>query len=147
MQDAGVRTSLAVLFVFAACGDNGTRPSPDAAVDAAFATAAGDYGRVVPGYTTEEECRAMNPDPLFACRELLSLCAGGRAMVLFTDIVFDGDWVEDATSVTITFDVWSSAFSMDGTTVFVRQPGSLASDEVYGDRAFTTAAAGSSLCP
>jgi len=109
----------------------------------------GAYARVTPGYDTEEQCRAANPDELFACLELVSLCADDAAYILFTDIVFDGVWVEDGDSATVTFETWDGAFSEDGTTVFVRaEDGSIDSDEVYGDRPFQPSGDdGDSLCP
>lgn len=146
-----------VLLASLGCGDDGGESSVDAAAGAADAgpdgggqgELAGAYARVVPGYATEAECRAANPDELFACVELVSLCAGGEALILFTDIVFDGAWVADGERATVTFEIWDAAFSDDGTTVFERQPdGSIHSDEVYGDRPFAPSADdGDSLCP
>ena len=152
---------LLMISVAAACGgddDGGGSGSPAdaaAAVDAAPGEAdaaaglAGGYVRVIPGYDTEEECREANPDKLFSCLELVSLCADDEAFILFTDIVFDGVWTEDSDSATITFEIWDAAFSDDGTTVFVRQEdGSIASDEVYGDKPFEASARDEdSLCP
>jgi hypothetical protein len=68
--------------------------------------------------------RRENPDELFACVELVSLSGGGEAFILFTDIV-------------------------DDTTVFVQQEdGSIASDEVHGDRPFERSSRElDSLCP
>lgn len=154
--------SLSVLFLIsaAACSgddDGGAGVPADAAseVDAdpepadAAAGLTGAYARVLPGYDTEAQCREANPDVLFACVELLSLCDGGEAFILFTDIVFGGEWVEDGDSATLTFESWDGAFSDDGTTVFVRQQdGALASDEVYGDRPFDPSSRElDSLCP
>lgn len=150
--------SVLLLISVAACGgddDDGGSPADagsgaDAAGGAdAAAGLAGGYARVIPGYDTEAACRAANPDVLFACLELVSLCAGGEAYILFTDIVFGGEWVEDEGSATLTFETWDGAFSDDGTTVFVRQEdGALFSDEVYGDRPFDPSGRDEdSLCP
>ena len=142
----------------AACGgddDGGGTPPADAGESDAAAAGdaapglAGAYARVIPGYETEAACRAENPDALFACLELVSLCAEGQALILFTDIVFGGEWVEDAGSATLTFETWDGAFSEDGTTVFVQEEGgALFSAEVYGDRAFEPSDRDQdSLCP
>lgn len=150
--------SVLLLMSLAACGgddDDGGSPADagggtDAAGEAdAAAGLTGSYVRVVPGYQTEAACRAENPDKLFACLELVSLCGDGEALILFTDIVFDATWVEDQDSATLTFETWDGAFSDDGTTVFVRQEGgALFSDEVYGDRPFDPSARSQdSLCP
>ena len=151
---------LLVISVAAACGGDddgggsGSQADAGAEVDAApdeadaAASLAGAYARVIPGYDTEEECRAENPDQLFACLELVSLCADDEAMILFTDIVFGGVWSQDGDSVTITFETWDAAFSDDGTTVFVAENGAITSDEVYGDRPFAPSAREyDSLCP
>ncbi|HEU5055905.1 MAG TPA: hypothetical protein VFU21_05250 [Kofleriaceae bacterium] len=152
--------SVLLLVAIAACGgdDDGGGGSPVDAGNLADAEPveadaadglAGAYARVIPGYETEEACRAENPDELFACVELVSLCAGDRAFILFTDIVFDAAWTEDAGSATLTFETYDAAFSDDGTTVFVEQEdGSIASDEVYGDRPFDRSSREpDSLCP
>jgi hypothetical protein len=153
--------SVLLLVAVAACGgdDDGGGGSPaDAGNQAADAEPveadaadglAGAYARVIPGYETEEACRAENPDELFACVELVSLCAGDEAFILFTDIIFDGVWTGEADTATLTFETWDAAFSDDGTTVFVRQQdGSIASDEVYGDRPFAPSSRElDSLCP
>lgn len=144
-----------LLLVAVSCGDSDAddaRATTDAASTADAEPEAGltgAYRRVIPGYETEEQCRAENPDKLFACVELVSLCSGGEALILFTDIVFDGTWSEDGDRATVMFETWDGAFSDDGTTVFVRgQDGSIASDEVYGDRPFAPSADdGDSLCP
>jgi len=148
-----------LLLIPAACGgdddDGGSSTDAghetDAASDRADAAAGltGGYVRVVPGYETEAECRAENPDKLFACLELVSLCPDQVAYILFTDIVFDGVWVEDQGSATVTFETWDGAFSDDGTTVFEEQEGgALFSDEVYGDRPFEPSERDEdSLCP
>ena len=146
-----------LLLISAACGgddDGPSRADAGAGADAAGGAdaavgLAGGYVRVVPGFETEAACRAENPDPLFACLELVSLCAGGEAFILFTDIVFDAEWVEDQGSATLTFESWDGAFSDDGTTVFVEQEGrALFSEEVYGDRAFEPSDRDEdSLCP
>lgn len=135
------------LVLVVGCGDNVAQPTPDAATpDAALPMLADNYARVLPGYATEAECRAQNPDVLFACTEQISLCGDGRLLLRFTDEVYPGAWTVAPGEVTLTFAMWSSAFSMDGTTVMTIQPdGSLDSDEVYGDRAFS--AGGNSLCP
>jgi len=151
---------LVLISAATACGgddDGGGGGSPadaaaevDAAPDEADAAAglAGAYARVIPGYDTQEECRAENPDKLFACLELVSLCADDEALILFTDIVFDGVWSQDGDSVTITFETWDAAFSDDGTTVFIAEDGALTSDEVYGDKPFEGSARDEdSLCP
>lgn len=155
-----IRFLAAFLLVLSAggCGgDDDAAPGADAAamVDAApgGADAAGGltgaYRRIIPGYDTEEACRAEHPDKLFACVELVSLCPGQEAYILFTDIVFDGTWVEEADIATLTFETWDAAFSADGTTVFVRlEDGSITSDEVYGDKPFQPSADDAdSLCP
>jgi len=146
------------LSLLVACGgDDDGQPVLDAGdgADAALGTAdaaeglTAAYRRVIPGYDTEEACRAENPDKLFACVELVSLCPEEVAYILFTDIVFDGVWVEDADTATVTFETWDAAFSEDGTTVFVKQEdGSIDSDEVYGDKPFQPSSDdGDSLCP
>jgi hypothetical protein len=57
--------------------------------------------------------------------------------LLFTDIVFPADWAQEAAGVTLTFESFDAAFSTDGTTFFLLgEDGTLASEEVYGDRAF-----------
>jgi hypothetical protein len=153
-----MRRLAVLLTLVAACGgDDDAAPGADAAgiADAAPGAAdagaglAGAYRRVIPGYDTEAACRAEHPDALFACVELVSLCADDRAYILFTDIVFDGTWVEDGESATVTFETWDGAFSEDGTTVFVRaEDGSIDSDEVYGDKPFQPSGDDvDSLCP
>ncbi len=148
-----------LLLISAACGgddDGGGSPADAArevdaareAVDAASGLT-GAYARVVPGYDTEAECRDANPDKLFACVELVSLCPDDEAFILFTDIVFEGVWAEAGEMATVTFETWDGAFSQDGTTVFVRsEDGSISSDEVYGDRPFEPSGDDAdSLCP
>ena len=149
--------SVLLLFSMVACGgDDGGSPADagtgsDAAGGGADAAGGltGAYVRVVPGYETEAACRAENPDKLFACLELVSLCPDAVAYILFTDIVFDGVWVEDQDRAILNFETWDGAFSDDGNTVFVRQEGgALFSDEVYGDRAFDPSGRDlDSLCP
>ncbi len=140
-----------LLLISAACGgddDGGGSPADagreiDAAGEAVDAASGltGSYARVVPGYDTEAACREENPDKLFACLELVSLCPESVAYILFTDIVFDAAWVEEGDSATLTFETWDGAFSDDGTTVFTRQEsGAIASDEVYGDKPFDLSA-------
>lgn len=147
-----------VLLVAAACGgdDDGGSPADagaraDAAPGGADAAAGltGAYARVIPGYDSEPQCRAEHPDELFACLELVSLCPDGVAFILFTDIVFDGEWTEEGDTATVVFETWDAAFSDDGTTLFVRQEdGSIASAEVYGDKPFESSARDEdSLCP
>ena len=147
-----------LLLISAACGgddDGGGTPPADAGESDAAAAAdaaaglTGGYVRVVPGYDTEAACRAENPDKLFACLELVSLCADDVAYILFTDIVFGGEWVEDQGSATLTFETWDGAFSDAGTTVFTQQEGgAISSDEVYGERAFEPSDRDEdSLCP
>lgn len=128
----------------AALPDTGTGPAVDAA-----AGLTGAYARVIPGYDSEEACRAEHPDELFACLELVSLCPEAEAYILFTDIVFDGVWVEEGQSATVTFETWDAAFSDDGTTVFVADgSGAIDSDEVYGDKPFDPSSRDEdSLCP
>ena len=138
--------SVTILLLFACGGDDDATTQADAAsplADASLADAeppsgvTGAYARVIPGYETAAACRAENPDVLFTCRELLSVCEDGRSFILFTDIVFDGDWVRADDTLTITYETWDGAFSDDGTTVFeIEEDGALQSDEVYGDRAF-----------
>lgn len=154
--------SVLLLIAVAACGgdddddDSGGGPADaasqlDAEQGAADAAAGltGAYVRVIPGYETEESCRSENPDKLFACLELVSLCADDVAYILFTDIVFDAAWTGAGDSATLTFETWDGAFSDDGTTVFVREDdGSITSDEVYGDKPFEPSARDEdSLCP
>jgi hypothetical protein len=146
------RSLLSVLLLMAACGgDDDGAPAADAAavIDAAGGELTGAYRRVTPGYDTEAACRAENPDELFACVELVSLCGDDRAYILFTDIVFDGVWAADGDTATVTFETWDGAFSEDGTTVFVRaEDGSINSDEVYADKPFLPSSDdGDSLCP
>ncbi|HEY8143310.1 MAG TPA: hypothetical protein VIG06_11590 [Kofleriaceae bacterium] len=153
--------SVLLLIAVAACGgdddDGSGGVSADAASQAdaeegaadAAAGLTGAYVRVIPGYETEETCRSENPDKLFACLELVSLCADDVAYILFTDIVFDAEWTEDGDSATLTFETWDAAFSDDGTTTFARQEdGSIDSPEVYGDKPFEPSARDEdSLCP
>jgi hypothetical protein len=158
MTPAAMRQMLLSVLLLISCGgddDQGGGGSPadaaaviDAAPDA-DAGLTGGYRRVVPGYDSEAQCRAENPDKLFACVELVSLCAGDEAYILFTDIVFEATWTGDGDVATLSFETWDGAFSEDGTTEFVReQDGSISSDEVYGDRPFApSTAAGDSLCP
>jgi len=146
-----------LLLISAACGgdDGGSLADAGREIDAAGETVdaasglTGAYARVVPGYGTEAECREQNPDKLFACLELVSLCPDSVAYILFTDIVFDAAWVEDGDSATLTFETWDGAFSDDGTTVFTRvESGAISSDEVYGERRFDPSARDEdSLCP
>src|SRR5262245_55561280 len=109
-----------LLIVPCACGgDDDGQPAADASAGADAAPGAADaaqglaaaYRRVIPSYETEEACRAENSDKLFACVELVSLCAGEEAYILFTDIVFEGVWVEDGDTATVTFETWDGAFS------------------------------------
>jgi hypothetical protein len=158
---ASPRVCVLVLLWLAACGGDDERGGGESTADAASAADAepaasdaadgltGAYVRVVPGYETEAACRAENPDKLFACLELVSLCPDAVAYILFTDIVFDGVWVQDQDRAILTFETWDGAFSDDGNTVFVRQEGgALFSDEVYGDRAFDPSGRDEdSLCP
>lgn len=153
--------SVLLLIAMAACGgdddDGGGGAPADAASQAdaepgaadAAAGLTGAYVRVIPGYDTEETCRSENPDKLFACLELVSLCADDVAYILFTDIVFDAAWAEEGDSATLTFETWDAAFSDDGTTIFARQEdGSIDSPEVYGDKPFEPSARDEdSLCP
>jgi hypothetical protein len=156
-----MRVSLSVLCMICAlaCGgddDGGESPAVDAAGQAdaansadAAAGLAGGYVRVIPGYDTEEECRKENPDKLFACLELVSLCPDDVAYILFTDIVFDADWSEDGDSALLTFETWDEAFADDGMTTFVKQEdGTIESAQVYGDKAFELSTRDQdSLCP
>src|SRR5678816_1052956 len=118
----GMRALMICLSLLVACGgDDDGQPVLDAGdgADAALGTAdaaeglTAAYRRVIPGYDTEEACRAENPDKLFACVELVSLCPEEVAYILFTDIVFDGVWVEDGDTATVTFETWDAAFSED----------------------------------
>jgi hypothetical protein len=141
MRATPVRALLCALIAIAACGDDGSSPPIDAP-----ASVEGTYHRIVPGFTTEPECRAAHPDPLFNCIEVVDLCPAGVAETLFTDIVSRGTWSQLDAPLRVRIVIASTPeLTVDGEAELeVRSDRSLFSTEVYGNKPFVPG--GDGLC-